>query len=85
LNELILFHRPNLGPSSAVAQIPATHMVHERTFHVANRKSPTVPVCNDDDDDDDDEEEEEEEEDGDGGDDDDGDDDDDEEGEDDEQ
>ena len=84
-----MFHRPNLGPSSAVAQIPATHMVHERTFHVANRKSPTVPVCDDDDDDDDDdeeeEEEEEEEEDGDGGDDDDGDDDDDEEGEDDEQ
>ena len=80
-----MFHRPNLGPSSAVAQIPATHMVHERTFHVANRKSPTVPVCNDDDDDDDEEEEEEEEEDGDGGDDDDGDDDDGEEGEDDEQ
>ena len=80
-----MFHRPNLGPSSAVAQIPATRMVHERTFHAANRKSPTVPVCTDDDDDDEEEEEEDEEEDGDGGDDDDGDDDDDEEGEDDEQ
>ena len=90
LNELILFYRPNLGRSSAETQIPATRMLSERRIHVANRKSPLVPVNGNDDDDDDDEEEEEEEdddeeEDGDGGDDDDGDDDDGEEGEDDEQ
>ncbi len=77
-------YRPNLGPSSAEAQISATRMLSEQRFHVANRKSPTVPV-NGNDDDEEEEEDDEEEEDGDGGDDDNGDDDDGEEDEDDEQ
>ena len=84
MNELILFYRPNLG-SSAEAQIPATRMLSERHFHVANRKSPTVPVNGNDDDDDEEEEDDDEEDDRDGGDDDDGDDDDGEEDDDDEQ
>ncbi len=83
MNELIFFYRPNLG-SSAEAQIPATRMLSERRFHVANRKSPIVPV-NGNDDEEEEEEDDDEEEDGDGGDDDDGDDDDGEEDEDDEQ